>query len=336
MAAIDLLFETKGESERLHQLVLGPLLTRTHLLSRLLGREDMQPADYVWEPNGGRFDLAIKMTDGDRRVWVELKVDAALSDHQVQQQLDLVAQHPGDLCLYLLLGFSDIVVRREHLHQVAPDRHAIRGIEDVLPHLGDPAILPPPSDRHHADARDLVAAYRDLLLRLQQRTAGFFANTGAWSLGDYFGFFDHCRRQAVGSMATADVGYVANPNGGFAGCWWKWTEIEHGVKLYLQLEDKRLCFKIEVPKELEARAGQLRDKALDVVLAVAKEHGVPAARPQRLGHGTWMTVAVLEDPGVGAPARWDHFTAAIVTAEQVLETAVARIRATRSTDEKAS
>jgi hypothetical protein len=55
MAAIDLLFRAKKDSERLHQLVLGTLLARTRLLARLLPLREPQRLDLAalqWEPEG--------------------------------------------------------------------------------------------------------------------------------------------------------------------------------------------------------------------------------------------------------------------------------------------
>jgi hypothetical protein len=332
MSAIDLLFAAKQDSERLHQLVLGPVLAHTRLIPALLKNPDLKPCDFDWEPEARQFDLAITLED-ERVVWVELKVDAGLSDEQIKRQLQTLAAHPDHRLLYLLLGYSAIVVDRQRLHRareglgLTPERVNVVTAAELLPLLGDPTILPGVSQRHHGDARDLVGAYRDLLTNLRHRTTRFFEHTGAWSAGDYLGFFDHCRRSSVGHMADAGTDHVANPSGGFMGCWWNWAPVQEGAKLYLQLEDQRLCFKVFVPAGLSKRRGEVRGAAERAVRAAAARRGLAVARPARFGHGAWMTVAFVDDIGVGQQDQWDRFCKTIVAAETVVNAAAGEMRA---------
>ena len=136
MGAIDLLFDIKGDSERLHQLVLGrcyraladrPLVPRLPTRSAAGLGESVAPRDrpvfrdgaasahtLVFDPQGKAFDLAILPGDashgagapGRGRVLVEVKIDSPLSEDHVAGQLSRIGRR--DHVLYLLLGYSAI------------------------------------------------------------------------------------------------------------------------------------------------------------------------------------------------------------------------------------
>ncbi len=178
MGAIDLLFDIKGDSERLHQLVLGALLSRTPLIDRLVPRlptrsaaglgEPVAPRDrpasaleprartLVFDPQGKAFDLAILPADASHgagaheeagRVLVEVKIDSPLSEDHVAGQLSRIGER--DHVLYLLLGYSAIT----------SDRSALRErIERIGRHSGRPDLIDRVSLR---DARDLIPLLSD-------------------------------------------------------------------------------------------------------------------------------------------------------------------------------
>ena len=185
MGAIDLLFRAKRDSERLHQLVLGTLLGRTRLLARLLPLRDEQELDLMalqWEPEGKSYDLAVPTISrgghvpaGTRgRILIELKLDGALEAEQIDRQLNPRLFRTGDQLLYLLLGYSEATLDRLRLREALaraarrdgvpdlPERVHIRGAAEVMAALADPELLPALGPER-ADARDLAAAYRDLL-----------------------------------------------------------------------------------------------------------------------------------------------------------------------------
>lgn len=178
MGAIDLLFDIKRDSERLHQLVLGALLSRTPLIDRLVPRlpsrslpgggvaqllpgderrpHASRPRTLVFDPQGKAFDLAVlpaetapgppQPEDGGR-VLVEVRIDGALSEDHVAGQLGRIGER--DQVLYLLLGYSAIT----------SDRPALRErIERIARHSGRPDLLDRVSLR---DARDLIPLLSD-------------------------------------------------------------------------------------------------------------------------------------------------------------------------------
>lgn len=78
MAGIDLLFDVKNNSERLHQITLGSILIRSQILSKIEISSKPKENDFGWEPQGGLFDLNVELVDGSK-VWIEIKIDSQLS-----------------------------------------------------------------------------------------------------------------------------------------------------------------------------------------------------------------------------------------------------------------
>lgn len=327
MAAIDLLLHSKKDSERLHQLVLAALLGRTHLLSRLVplgGAARLDRASLLWEPEGKTFDLGMPILGGepiDRRpgataapadgegrvgrVLIELRVDAALDEDQLEKQLNPRLFHAGDHLLYLLLGYSEITLHRGMLAQVltriarrdrVPDlrgRVSVRGASDLIPLLADPDLLPDGPDRR--DARDLLAAYRDLLGDLRSRTTRFAERPpAAWTEGDFYGLFARCRAARLASMADAVIGRVAGAEAGVVGCQWLPLAIPGG-ELALQFEDDRLCVKLRPSQESQRKRVREQVDAALHRLGVGPDAAAPGAlvaAPRKLG--SIMTVACAD------------------------------------------
>lgn len=349
MAAIDLLLNSKKDSERLHQLVLAALLGRTHLLSRLVplsGAARLAVAGLFWEPEGKTFDLGVPIVSAEAaepgreggvrggRVLIELRVDAGLDEDQVEKQLNPRLFHPGDHLLYLLLGYSEITLHRGMLTQVltriarrdrTPDLHgrvSVRGASDLIPLLADPELLPEGPDRR--DARDLLAAYRDLLGDMRGRTTCYGERALAqWSEGDFYGLFARCRAARLAGMAEAVIGRPAGAEAGVVGCTWLPLAIPGG-ELSLQFEDERLCLKLRPTQESQ------RKRVRDHVDAALQGLGVPAApiepvagrlvqAPRKLGSS--MTVAyvdgLLTDLGGGLSRLGAALTAVEETAREV-------------------
>lgn len=342
VGAIDLLFAIKPDSERLHQLAVGSLLRHSPLLQRLgvlppgeAAAEEAALVDHQWEPLGGTYDLAVRLRGG-AQVFIELKVDSALSDDQLRRQIqELRAEgRAGDRVLYLLLGYTAITAAERIAHlardvSLPADRMLIRGADEVAQALSAPELLwgagasaGGPAAR---DARDLAVAYRDHLLLLKQRVRGFFDRpASAWSDGDFYGFFAHCRRE-VPSMADAGIDYVANPAGGFVGCWWAAQHLAPGIKVYLQYEGPRLCVKIEV--EPQDRRGRLRDQACAYLLRMTPPEPLQIVRPARLGHGRWMTIGYLEGVPFGLRDRFAEQGKALQSADSLIAAVAAKLAA---------
>ena len=320
MAAIDLLFRTNLESERLHQLALVSLLRHTTLLD-LLRPGFGQVRSVEWEPRGGCYDLAVTNT-ADHTLMIELKVDAGLPGNQVDNHVRSL--QPTEELAYVLLGHSRLTARprldRRLAAQAPPIRGTIHDLRDLRDALARVEVTT--SSTEASDARDLAAAYRDHLAALERRTEGFFDhppsewNGARW--GYYYGYFDHCRR-TLGCMHGAEIAYVPNPAGGFRACHWQWTDLDLYVQAYLQLQDASLCFKIYVEDGIDR--GQARDRIRERLVEICKALDLPIRRPDRLGHGQTMTLAYLdpEQTGFGVRSEQERFARVIETAVEAIE-----------------
>lgn len=90
----------------------------------------------------------------------------------------------------------------------------------------------------------------------------------------------------------ANWSYVANPSGGFMGCWLGWDELTPEMDIYVQLEEEKPCFKVYT-EEKEKRT-ELRDQAREMLQKVADEMAPDKViKPNRLGNGSYMTIACL-------------------------------------------
>jgi hypothetical protein len=74
------------------------------------------------------------------------------------------------------------------------------------------------------------------------------------------------------------------------GYWWHFRGDE-AFKVYLQLEEHYLCFKIWV-NDVQKRK-ELRNRWHETTMAAGKARGLSLRRPRRFGLGEFMTVALL-------------------------------------------
>lgn len=130
----------------------------------------------------------------------------------------------------------------------------------------------------------IYSDYCDYLSEIEQRVTEYRRLTVAeWHWDCWKGFFTELRER----LGDGKWDYVANRSGGFMGFWWHWK-----TNKYLQLENDKLCFKIEVEdKFLQASAWEEWHRILKVESAKV---GFPLLRPSRRKNGTWMTVALLQ------------------------------------------
>lgn len=86
-------------------------------------------------------------------------------------------------------------------------------------------------------------------------------------------------------LEKAEWDYVPNRGGGFYGLWWCEKEIDGG-KLYLQLEQDKLCYKLE--KEDPKSGDELKTRFLEYIKLLAKEKMV---EPVKIRNAATMTGA---------------------------------------------
>lgn len=336
MPAIDLLFDVKPSSERLHQMVLGALLVRTELLLSLGGHAPAAESEYDWEPRDGDYDLGLQLED-DSTAWFELKVDSRLKTDQVARQVDLLEEegHESDQLFYLLLGLSQF--RQDRVESVREEREyrVAQRVTVVSPEDLSEAMKELPIETtlgaSGGNARSLVSAYRALLEKLERRHGGFAErNPDDWTRKDLHGLY-HAFTERIPVMESATFNFAPNPGGGRMVCWWNGRRVleEPEIELYPQWEvalhkesgtDTRLCFKISVPDDNSKLRTRLRDAASEEVQSVAASESLDVDRPERFGHGEHMTVAVAAPrPVTYEGIDWDEAEKCARGAERIIE-----------------
>jgi len=109
----------------------------------------------------------------------------------------------------------------------------------------------------------------------------------------WVGFFSEIKEL----IGTGDWAYVHNPSSGFMGFWWHSIKVGN-VKLHLQLEETRLCFKVGMESKGSANKSSTRNAWHRRITAEAKKQNpveFNIVRPERFGSGQYMTIAVLHN-----------------------------------------
>lgn len=132
--------------------------------------------------------------------------------------------------------------------------------------------------------------YRNYLLEIEEKVKGYLTVPikAGWPWLSWCGFYSKVQED----IKDGEWGYVPNQTGGFWGFYWNWKEIED-CHLYLQIEENKLCFKIEV-KNKEARK-EKRQYWFEYFYEEGKKLNLKITRPKRFGNGETMTVAIIED-----------------------------------------
>jgi len=130
--------------------------------------------------------------------------------------------------------------------------------------------------------------FHDYLADIDSRVEAFRTRPfSEWEWYAWQGFYSEIQHQ----LGDGEWGYVANPSGGFFGYWWHWHSDAESEQ-YLQIEEGSLCFKISVDDA--AKRPDLRSKWLARILKAGRDRNFSVVRPQRLGAGQTMTVAVFD------------------------------------------
>ena len=303
MDGLALLLASGSSVEKVHQAVWFALLRETKLLAAL-GLESPADAEVTREPDNGIFDLAV--LGGGATIWIELKVDSGLSEHQRCRQLE---HGKGGQIVYAFLGLSAARSRPSPAREIKlSEGRVLEGVEVAQ------ALDEVVGDASTSQAgRQLAQAYARLLRKLAERGDDFrVIGDKDWRSVHSVHLFERLR-SACPSMKDAAICYVSNASGGFEACHWSWTPAGEGVRTYLQWEDTRLCFKILV--EAQALRRDRRSKAV-AFLRGKMLAGVEVERPKRLGSGRTVTVGYVVLP-VREVAKWPDVVAAVDLAVEV-------------------
>lgn len=109
-----------------------------------------------------------------------------------------------------------------------------------------------------------------------------------WKWHQWIGFYIELEKPLKGGS----WGYVPNQSGGFLAFWWE--PEKNSSCCYLQLEQKKLCFKIKVDDKEKRREGRWKQHV--AIMKKAKEYNLEGIKkPKRFGSGTHMTVCIWEN-----------------------------------------
>ena len=106
-----------------------------------------------------------------------------------------------------------------------------------------------------------------------------------WGWYEWQGFYKELEKH----ICVENWSYVANPAGGFLGLWWNFVENDE-IRMYLQFEEIKLCFKIEY--DGEGSRSEVRDKYYNILMTISQEYGEKIDKPLRFGCGIYMTIGV--------------------------------------------
>jgi len=139
-------------------------------------------------------------------------------------------------------------------------------------------------------SNQILIDYKDHLLQITKQVDSYmYLPIDDWKWHSWIGFYLRLQEE----LKTGNWGYVPNPSGGFLGFWWHW----HGddeCEQYLQLEKKKLCFKIRVGDNSDKRDlrskwhSLIQNKSSDIKDLIIK-------KPPRFGSGEYMTVCINQE-----------------------------------------
>ena len=133
----------------------------------------------------------------------------------------------------------------------------------------------------------ILCNYRDHLKMIDEKTESFRKlHVKKWCGFAWEGFYKELEKEGLG----IDWSYVDNASGGFLGAWWHWCSFPRG-KMYLQFEEKKLCFKICPDCPSQERVS-IRNKCYNALIAMARDK---IKKPDRFGVGKYMTIGVIKE-----------------------------------------
>jgi hypothetical protein len=143
------------------------------------------------------------------------------------------------------------------------------------------------------------AIFCDFLLYLEGMESSVlqYSITDKWENLDWVGFFLalYENRDRLQKTDEANWNYIANPSGGFYGFWWHFLDVDSRCRVYIQLENERLCYKIQMKDEIADKRyySTAREQVYMKLHEAASLTQLVVKRPVRMGNGKYMTVMKL-------------------------------------------
>ena len=167
----------------------------------------------------------------------------------------------------------------------------------------------------------IATDYRDYLQGISEQVQAYKDKPlEAWEWYQWVGFYIRLQEE----LGYGNWDYVPNPSGGFLGFWWWPFQKDGSCEPYLQLEEGKLCYKIEVDDEVDDKdkRSEYRNKWYERIIDKSSP-GFPLKKPGRFGTGQWMTVCIYDgdyrvsnDEGV---LDMDETVSRLKQAEAILE-----------------
>ena len=135
----------------------------------------------------------------------------------------------------------------------------------------------------------LLHNYIQHLIGIEKETQSFKKfPVSKWGWYAWQGFYKALEKK----LELKSWDYVANPSGGFLGAWWHFRPIVDG-EMYLQFEEKKLCFKIYYDGNRDR--SEVRWEQYNKLMNLAKQQEFnEIQKPVRFGAGQYMTIAVVD------------------------------------------
>jgi len=143
--------------------------------------------------------------------------------------------------------------------------------------------------KDYSGNNSIIPSYYSYLSDIEAETQSFRRlPVTKWGWYAWQGFYKELEKRL--NLTSWD--YVSNPSGGFLGAWWHFTPIGDG-QMYLQFEEKKLCFKVYYDEEGDR--SEFRWKWFNRLVETAEKLEHPEiVKPARFGAGYYMTIAVVE------------------------------------------
>lgn len=222
------------------------------------------------------IDIWAEIND-DILLIIEDKVETSEHSNQLERYKQIAEEeyknrHIQIYCAYIKTGNEPMAIiekiRQKKYHTI--ERDAI--LKCIRPYI---------------DNNPLLNDYYNHLNSIEVQTLSFKTlPMHDWGWYAWQGFYKELEKHLDG----VEWSYVPNPSGGFLGMWWHSTEI-NDVDMYLQFEQKKLCFKICY--EGNENRSEIRWKYHTMLMENSFNYP-EIKRPDRFGAGTYMTIACVD------------------------------------------
>lgn len=208
---------------------------------------------------------------------IEDKVETSEHSNQLERYKETALEEYGDTdmqlyCTYVKTGNEPNIIL-ENIR--AKGYHTIER-SSILECIKD-----------EANSHPLLKDYYNHLLEIETATSAFKSKPlSKWNWYAWQGFYKELEKY----IHNANWSYVANRSGGFLAMWWHFEETED-VEIYLQFEERKLCFKIVADTVKDRTA--VRWKYHNLLMKLSSDYP-EINRPDRFGSGTYMTIANVD------------------------------------------